>query len=73
MSNLKNVRMNTGISQTQLAKASGVSFRMIQYYEQGVKNIDSAKLETLASLARALNCGLSEILDHPEILKDIHV
>lgn len=73
MSNLKNVRIRAGLSQSALAKQSGVNFRMLQNYEQGVKNIDGAKIETLAALSRVLNCGISEILENPETVKNARI
>ncbi len=73
ISNLKKVRTEKGISQSELSKRSGVNFRMLQHYEQGVKNIDGAKIETLANIARVLNCGISEILDHPEKVNGVHI
>lgn len=73
ISNLKKVRTEKGISQSELSKRSGVNFRMLQHYEQGVKNIDGAKIETLANIARVLNCGISEILDHPEKVDGVHI
>lgn len=68
MSNLKDARIKAGKSQTQLSKESGVNFRMIQHYEQGVKDVDGARLETLCKLSRALNCGISDILNNSEIV-----
>lgn len=73
MSNLKNARIRAGLSQSELAKQSGVNFRMLQYYEQGVKNIDGAKIETLAALARVLGCGISEILENPDVVKNVKI
>ena len=72
-SNLKKVRTERGISQSELAKRSGVNFRMLQNYEQGVKNIDGAKIETLANIARVLGCGIAEIMDHPEKVNGVHI
>lgn len=72
-SNLKRIRTSKGISQSELSKLSGVNFRMLQNYEQGVKNIDGAKIETLANIARVLNCGISEIMDHPEKVSGVHI
>ncbi|MBR6503070.1 MAG: helix-turn-helix transcriptional regulator [Clostridia bacterium] len=73
MSNLKNARIRAGLSQSALAQQSGVNFRMLQNYEQGVKNIDGAKIETLAALARALDCGISEILENPDAVKNVRI
>lgn len=73
MSHLKDARIAAGLSQSALAQQSGVNVRMLQYYEQGAKSIDGARLETLAALARALGCGLSAILEDPDILRDVKI
>lgn len=65
--NLKKIRQLRGYSQSQLAEKSGVNVRIIQHYEQGSKNINHAKLETLLKLAIALDCQLLEILDDPKL------
>lgn len=66
---LQDVRKSRGLSQSQLAVKSGVSLRMLQHYEQGYKNIDHAKLDTICNLAKALDCRIIDILNSPE-LKD---
>ena len=40
---LQTIRKQCGLSQAQLAKASGVSLRMIQLYEQGQRDIRKAE------------------------------
>lgn len=67
MSNLKNIRTQRGYNQKQLSEISGVNLRMIQHYEQGVKDINLAQSTTLYKLAQALECGMEELL---EIQKD---
>ena len=59
---LQDVRKQRELSQSQLAKKSSQNLRMIQHYEQGFKNIDGAKLDTLCDLAIALDCKLWDIL-----------
>lgn len=54
--NLRRIRMSAGISQGDLARLSGVPVRMIQHYEQRVKNINRAAYETVAQLAQSLHC-----------------
>ena len=54
--NLKRLRMAAGFSQDDLARLSDVPVRMIQHYEQRVKNINRAAYETVAQLAQALRC-----------------
>lgn len=63
MSNLKKKRKELGMSQALLASKSGVSIRMIQYYEQGAKDINKASAETIYLLSKALNCRMEEIID----------
>lgn len=60
---LKEYRTKSGMSQSQLAEASGVNVRMIQYYEQGVKDINKASAETLYKLSRALGCKMEDLLE----------
>lgn len=66
--NLKTMRLAAGLSQSQLAKASGVSVRMIQHYEQGVKNLDMAHLKTLIALAGACKCRISDLLNDEQLV-----
>lgn len=71
MSNLQEKRLAAGMSQSQLAKASGVPVGVLQHYEQGSRNIDGAKLETLADLAAALGCKIPELLESPELAEKV--
>lgn len=59
---LQNARLAAGLSQSQLAAAAGLNVRMLQYYEQGVKDLNGAKLATLLKLCLALDCKLGDIL-----------
>ena len=65
-SNLKNTRLTRELSQSQLAAAANINPRMLQYYEQGVKDLDGAKLATLLKICLALNCKLEDILPDGE-------
>lgn len=64
---LKTVRESNNLSQSQLSADSGVNFKMIQKYEQGVKNINHARLETLLKLCNSLNCTLLDLVTDPEL------
>lgn len=59
---LKEYRTKAGLSQSQLAKESGVNVRMIQQYEQGVKKINKASGETIYRLSQALGCQMEDLL-----------
>lgn len=61
--NLKNIRSQRGYSQSKLAELSGVNLRMIQGYEQGVKDINIAQAITLYKLAQALECNMEDLLE----------
>jgi transcriptional regulator with XRE-family HTH domain len=63
MSKLKTIREASGLSQAKLAEISGVSPRMIQHYEQGVKDINKSQGITLYKIAQALNCKIEELLE----------
>ena len=63
MNNLKQARVSRGLSQSQLAAASGVSVRMIQHYEQGVRDINKAQAINVVRLADALEIDVKDILD----------
>lgn len=65
---LQSVRQKKNMSQSQLAKASGVSVRVLQDYERGARDISGAKLATLLKLCKALECGLRDIITDPETI-----
>lgn len=60
---LKMQREAACISQSQLAKQSGVGLRSIQMYEQRNKNIDNASAATLVKLSRALSCEITDLME----------
>jgi transcriptional regulator with XRE-family HTH domain len=60
---LKAMRELRGLSQSQLAKESGVPLRALQYYEQGRLNFNHSKIDKVFSIALALNCDVEDILD----------
>lgn len=68
---LQEKRIAAGLSQSQLAKLSGVPVGVLQHYEQGTRQIDGAKLETLADLAAALGCKISDILESAELAEKV--
>ena len=66
MSKLKAKRELAGLSQADLARISGVSIRMIQYYEQGYKDINKSAVETMKKLADALNCLIEDLIEEEQ-------
>ena len=65
-SRLKFMREEKGMSQSDLAKASGVPVRNIQAYEQGYKEINKAQVITVLQLAEALDCDVYDIINPRE-------
>ena len=63
MTNLKARRIEYGFTQLDLAEATDISLRTIQQYEQGQKNINKASAENVLSLAQALKCKPSLLLE----------
>ena len=59
---LKKMRIKNSLSQSQLAKASGIPVRTIQQYEQRQKDLSKARAEYLIALSRALNCDPSYLI-----------
>lgn len=57
------------MSQSQLARAAGISVRVLQDYERGARDISGAKLATLLKLCNALPCELRDIIADPETIE----
>ena len=60
---LQTLRRAAGYSQRLLAARSGVSLRMIQQYEQGVKDISKASASSLKALSESLGCRIEEFIE----------
>lgn len=56
-------RQTKRFTQARLAEESGVNVRMIQHYEQGVKDINRAAALTVYRLAQALDCTVEDLLE----------
>jgi transcriptional regulator with XRE-family HTH domain len=57
--NLKEIRLNKGLTQQQLADNIGVSRQQIVKWESGERN---PKLSALKKLAKVLECDLMELI-----------
>ena len=60
---LKAKRLNSGLSQSELAKESGVALRQIQLFEQKQRNINNTAAITLLQLSKALHCNIEELME----------
>ena len=62
-SKLSDIRKARGFTQQQLSKASGVTLRMIQLYEQRQNDISKAQVTVVIDLAKALGCEVEDLID----------
>lgn len=61
---LKKARIKSSLSQSGLARASGIPVRTIQQYEQRQKDLSRARAGYLVALGRVLNCDPSELIEN---------
>lgn len=64
MNKLKAKRQEVGLSQSQLADKAHLNVRTLQHYEQGSKNFDHTRLDTLLRACLALNCKMEDIIEN---------
>lgn len=65
---LKQARLAAGLTQSQLASKTGINIRTLQYYEQGRKKIECARLESILKICIVLNVEINEIIDDQKLL-----
>lgn len=63
ISNLKVRREKVGLSQRDLANATGIPVRTIQQYEQRQKRINKASAEYLVKMSTVLKCDVRDIME----------
>ena len=63
ISNLQRIRKASGMTQKELAQASGVALRMVQLYEQRKQDINKAQAITLTRMAHVLGCAVEDLLE----------
>ncbi|MCL2060619.1 MAG: helix-turn-helix domain-containing protein [Oscillospiraceae bacterium] len=63
VSNLQRIRKAGGMTQKELAEASGTALRMVQLYEQRKQDINKAQAITLARMAHVLGCFVEDLLE----------
>lgn len=68
---LQELRNKVGLSQSGLAKLSGVKLRTIQEYEYGRQILDNAKLNIITALADALQVPLYELIEDEELAEKV--
>lgn len=60
---LQFLRKKNNYSQLKLAEETGVSLRMIQQYEQGVKDINKASACSLYKISKVLGCKIEDLIN----------
>lgn len=65
---LKDKRNEKGLTQQELSNVTGISIKTITHYEQGLRNINGAKLDTLITFAETLDCKISDIVNDPNLV-----
>lgn len=63
MNKLKQIREAAGITQAELAKATEISVRVIQNYEQGARPLNGARAITVKHIADALSCRMEDLIE----------
>lgn len=63
---LKQARMAKGLTQKELAEATGMSLRTLQHLERGARDLNQAAALTVYAIAKALDVEMTELLDIPE-------
>lgn len=68
MNKLKAKRLKAGMSQSQLADKADLNVRTIQHYEQGSKNFDHARIDTIFKVCLALNCKFEDVVENQDFI-----
>jgi transcriptional regulator with XRE-family HTH domain len=63
MTRLQEIRRLKGMTQRELADASGVSLRMVQHYERGEFRFENVGVLVLLKFSNVLDVPLSSLLD----------
>lgn len=64
--NLKIIRVNAGMTQQQLADASGVNIRQIRRVELGTSDAGNMSARNLLAIADVLGVDPRSLLDNPD-------
>ncbi len=61
--NLARLRKSKSLSQSELAKASGISVRSVQLYEQRQNDINHGTYQNLKNMAQVLGCRVEDLVE----------
>lgn len=68
---LKALRIKAGFTQKELAEQAEINQGTLTLYEQGKKNFDGAKIQTIMKVCTVLGCKLEDIIEDADILEVI--
>lgn len=68
---LKALRIAAGFTQKELAEQAEINQGTLTLYEQGKKNFDGAKIQTILKVCTVLGCKLEDIIEDEAILEVI--
>lgn len=60
--NIKQIRIQMGLTQEQLAEAMGTSKAYVSQLENGIRNIDTVRQSTMQKLCVVLNCNPEDLI-----------
>jgi transcriptional regulator with XRE-family HTH domain len=63
---VRSLREQRGWSRAELAERSGVSDRLIRYYESGERGVKAPSLPTLQGFAAAFGLSIDDLVADPE-------
>lgn len=63
INNLAYYRFVAGLSQSQLADQADISVRVLQNYEQGVRDLSKASAITVLRIAKAIGVTVEDLID----------
>lgn len=69
MARIQDLRVQAGLSQSQLAAKAGIKVKALQAYESNGehrRNFDGANLKTILKVCVALGCSLADIIEDDE-------
>ena len=66
---LQKLRVNKGLSQSELSEKTGIAKPTIVCYEQQKIPIDNARLKVLCELCITLGCKLEDILEDKKLIE----
>ena len=68
MSKLKEMRNKAGYSQSQFSNLSGINIGTLRHYEQGSKNFDHARIDTILKTCLILECKFCDVIESEEYI-----